>query len=669
MSSRQLNPEQAEAVDYLAGPLLVLAGAGSGKTGVITAKITGLMARGYQPDDIAAVTFTNKAAREMKQRVSRTTGQRETSGLTVSTFHSLGVSIIRAEASALGLKPGFSIFDADDSDRVLTDLVANDSDARKRVRAAISDWKTNLVDPDTAAAHPGDDAAAAKAYGEYQRRLGAYNAVDFDDLLRLPVQLFRTDEAVRERWQNGFRHVLVDEFQDTNAAQHELLKLLVGPRGALTAVGDDDQSIYGWRGAEPGHIAGLSQDYPHLKVIKLEQNYRSVGRVLSAANALISANERIYEKNLWSARGDGDPVRVVACPDETAEAERVVAELSGHRLRHGNSYGDYAVLYRGNYQSRAFEKALRERNIAYRVSGGRSFFDQSEIRDLVAYLRLLVNGDDDAAFLRVVNLPRREIGPATLETLGRYASSRHRGLLACARSIGLAGGMGERSGRRLEEFAEWVVDTAERAESTPARQLVTELISDIEYRDWLRETATNSKSAQKKLTNIDEFLGWLGHLDSQSDGEACSLEKVVRRLSLLDYVNQNDTGSDNEVQLLTLHAAKGLEFDHVFLTALEEGVLPHHACIDDEERLAEERRLCYVGITRARKTLTLTYARERRRGGEAESTTPSRFLDDLPADEIEWPQSQGKSSTKAEPEQNEQNLASLRALLGTEQDA
>ncbi|NNC23997.1 UvrD-helicase domain-containing protein [Salinisphaera sp. USBA-960] len=664
MSTRQLNPEQNEAVEYLAGPLLVLAGAGSGKTGVITAKITRLLDRGYRPDQIAAVTFTNKAAREMKQRVASSTKRTDTQGLNVATFHSLGVTIIRAEADTLELKRGFSIFDAEDSDRILADLVGRDVDARKRTRAAISAWKTALVDPEGAVAEPGGDAAAANAYREYQRRLAAYNAVDFDDLLRLPVQLFRDHPDARERWQNGFRYILVDEFQDTNTAQHELLKLLVGPRGALTAVGDDDQSIYGWRGAEPGHIAGLSRDYPNLKVVKLEQNYRSVGRILSAANALIRANTRVYDKNLWSARGAGDPVRVLACSDEAGEAERVVAELSAHRLRHGNRYGDYAVLYRGNYQSRAFEKELRERSIGYRVSGGRSFFEQSEIRDLVAYLRLMVNGDDDAAFLRVVNLPKREIGPATLETLGRYAASRHRSLLACARSIGMTGGMGERSGRRLAEFAEWIADTAARGESGPARQLVGELVSDIDYRNWLRESATNAKSAQRKIANVDDFLTWLGQLDARSEGEACSLEAVVRRLSLLDYANKDDAGADNQVQLLTLHAAKGLEFDHVFLSGLEEGLLPHHSCVEDEEKLAEERRLCYVGITRARKSLSLSYARERRRGGETTSITPSRFLDDLPADELDWPQNRNGKTANADAAQSEQNLAGLRALLG-----
>ncbi|ROO24212.1 ATP-dependent DNA helicase Rep [Salinisphaera orenii MK-B5] len=667
MAQPKLNSRQDAAVRYLDGPLLVLAGAGSGKTGVITRKIAHLIERGYAGDRIAAVTFTNKAAREMKQRASRLIDAEAARGLTVSTFHSLGLQMIRVEHVALGFKPRFSIFDAEDADKLLADLVGRDVEQRKLARFTISGWKSALVDPETAAAQAsGPEQAIARAYGEYQRRLKAYNAVDFDDLLALPVQLLRTDDAARERWQNRFRYLLVDEYQDTNAAQYELLRLLTGVRAAFTVVGDDDQSIYAWRGARPGNIADLSRDFPHLKVIKLEQNYRSVGHVLSAANRLIESNQRAYEKTLWSAMGPGDRVRVLACADEAGEAERVVSEISSHRLRTGNRYGDYAVLYRGNFQSRAFEKALRERGVPYRVSGGRSFFERSEIRDLAAYLKLLVNPDDDAAFLRVINLPRREIGPSTLEALGRYAGGRHLGLFDAARGIGLAGGVGERSGRRLAEFVDWARDLAIAGESTPAKTLVTTLIADIGYRDWLRDTAANTRAARKRLENVDEFLGWLGHLDATADGEARGLDEVVRRLSLMDFAAQSEKDSENQVHLLTLHAAKGLEFDHVFLAGLEEGLLPHHACMDDE-RIEEERRLLYVGITRARRTLSLSYARRRQRGGEQTDTTPSRFLEELPRDEIEWP-TEGRRG-RTDPAQGRSQVAALRAMLGDQATA
>jgi len=669
MAQPKLNPQQDAAVRYLDGPLLVLAGAGSGKTGVITRKIAHLIKRGYTADRIAAVTFTNKAAREMKQRASRLIASEQTRGLTVSTFHSLGLQMIRAEHATLGYKPRFSIFDAEDADKLLADLVGRDVEQRKIARFTISSWKSALVGPDEAiATATGAEQSIARAYSEYQRRLKAYNAVDFDDLLALPVELLRDDSAARERWQNRFRYLLVDEYQDTNAAQYELLRLLAGPRAAFTVVGDDDQSIYAWRGARPGNIADLSRDFPHLKVIKLEQNYRSVGNVLSAANQLIQTNQRAYEKTLWSAMGPGERLRILACADEAGEAERVVAEISAHRLRTGNRYGDYAVLYRGNFQSRAFEKAMRERNIPYRVSGGRSFFERSEIRDLVAYLRLMVNPDDDAAFLRVVNLPRREIGPSTLEALGRYAGARHISLFDAARGIGLAGGVGERSGRLLAEFVDWARDLAVQSESAPARELVVTLIADIGYRDWLRDTAANVRAARKRLENVDEFLGWLGRLDENSDGTPRGLDDVVRRLGLMDFAEQSEKDSENQVQLLTLHAAKGLEFDHVYLSGLEEGLLPHHACMDDD-KIEEERRLLYVGITRARQSLALSYARSRRRAGENVDTTPSRFLEELPQDELEWSGDSRKQSQKADAEHGRDQLAQLRNMLDRSAEA
>ena len=651
---------------YLDGPLLVLAGAGSGKTGVITRKIAHLIKRGYAAHRVIAVTFTNKAAREMKQRASRLVDAQDAKALTVSTFHSLGLSMIREEHETLGYKSRFSIFDAEDVDKMLSDLVGRDGDQRKETRAAISAWKSALVAPEQAVAEAtGKDVPMARAYAEYQRRLKAYNAVDFDDLLSVPVQLLRDDPAARERWQNRYRYLLVDEYQDTNAAQYEMMRLLAGVRAAFTVVGDDDQSIYAWRGARPGNIADLSRDFPHLKVIKLEQNYRSVGNVLSAANTLIGqSSQRAYEKTLWSAMGPGDRVRVLSGPDEAGEAERVATEISAHKLRTGNAYGDYAVLYRGNFQSRAFEKALRERNVPYRVSGGRSFFERSEIRDLVTYLKLLVNPDDDAAFLRIINLPRRELGPATLEALARYAGTRHISLFDAARGVGLAGGVGERPGRRLAEFVDWAKALAMAGESTPPRELVNQLMVDIDYRDWLRDTSANTRAAKKRLENLDEFLAWLGHIGEADDGTPTPLADVVRRLSLLDFANQSEKDIENQVHLLTLHAAKGLEFDHVYLAGMEEGLLPHHACLDDE-RIEEERRLLYVGITRARKSLALTYARKRRRGGEESDTTPSRFLDELPREEIDWPATTGQRDKAAAATENKAQVAALRAMLGT----
>lgn len=664
MAAPKLNPQQRAAVEHRDGPLLVLAGAGSGKTGVITHKIAHLAASGYAPERIAAVTFTNKAAREMAARAAQLIPGRDGRGVMVSTFHSLGLRILGKEHAAAGLKPGFSIFDADDTDKLLAGLMGSDSERRKAARAAISRWKSTLVSPTQALANAEDenDAGFARAYDQYQRHLSAYNAVDFDDLLYRPVRMLADQPEIRERWQNRFAYLLVDEYQDTNGAQYELFKRLTGVRGAFTVVGDDDQSIYAWRGARPGNISELGHDFPQLDVIKLEQNYRSCGHILSAANQLIQGNERLYEKNLWSALGPGERVRVLPCPDEASEAERVVSELLSHRLRTGGQLGDYAILYRSNHQARPFERMLRERNIPYRVSGGKSFFDRGEIRDLVAYMRLLTNPDDDAAFLRVVNLPRREIGPATLETLGRYAGERGHSLFDAARGIGLTGRLGERSGRRLEEFTHWASELMRQSESAAPASLMQQLMSDIGYIDWLRDTAGNQRQAERRAQIVNEFMDWLQRNDEADDGQSRSLGDIVSKLGLLDFLERDDRADSNQVQLLTLHAAKGLEFDHVYLAGVEEGVLPHHNSLADDNE-AEERRLMYVGITRARKSLTLTWCRARKRAGTDEEREPSRFLEELPADELLWEGRGHECDSAASRQRGREHLAGLKALL------
>ncbi|MDH5453969.1 MAG: UvrD-helicase domain-containing protein, partial [Paracoccaceae bacterium] len=403
-----LNPRQREAVRHLDGPLLVLAGAGSGKTRVITAKIAHLIEHaGVSARHITAVTFTNKAAREMKGRVGRLLGADAGRGLSISTFHTLGLNILRRELSAAGLRAGFSIFDEQDVEQLLRELSKKneaDKDTLQRARRQISAWKNDLIDPEAAMARADSDFDAfhAALYAAYQRALRVYNAVDFDDLILLPVSLLRTAPELRERWQNRIRYLLVDEYQDTNGAQYELVKLLAGVRAALTVVGDDDQSIYAWRGARPENLVRLREDFPRLHVIKLEQNYRSTGRILHAANTLIANNEHVFEKKLWSQLGPGDPLRVVNCRDEEDEAERVVSEIIQHRFNASAPYSSFAILYRGNHQARPFEKALRTQNIPYFLSGGTSFFARSEVKDVVAYLRLLVNPDDDSAFLRVI---------------------------------------------------------------------------------------------------------------------------------------------------------------------------------------------------------------------------------------------------------------------------
>lgn len=664
-----LNPRQREAVLHTGGPLLVLAGAGSGKTRVISRKIAHLIGTcGIAPRHLCAVTFTNKAAREMKARVAQQVRGREARGLLISTFHTLGLQLLRREAARAGLRPGFSLFDAQDAEALLKEHLQktrrSDGTSPAIVQARISRWKNDLIDPGEALARAEDDyeALLADLYGRYERSLRAYNAVDFDDLIGLPVRLMRTDAAMRDAWQERIRYLLVDEYQDTNGAQYELVRQLVGPRGALTVVGDDDQSIYAWRGARPENLARLKEDYPHLTVIMLEQNYRSSGRILGLANALIANNPHIFEKRLWSEHGPGEVPRVIPCRDETHEAERVVAELLHRHFSDGVRFGDCAILYRGNHQARLFEKALREHSIPYFLSGGTSFFARTEVKDAMAYLRLLANPDDDAAFLRVVNTPRREIGPTTLERLADYAAGRGVGLLRASTELGLAEHLGERPRRRLAEFAAWLEGFARRAEAAPVAT-VRELIDAMRYADWLREQSSSPQVAERRMENVQDLIDWLEALN-RGELQEKTLPEMVSHLTLMDVLERRDEeeGGDR-VHLMTLHAAKGLEFPHVYLVGMEEELLPHRTAIE-EDTIEEERRLAYVGITRAQRTLTLTYARRRRRYGEVVDSEPSRFLAELPSEALEW-EDRREVPAEERKSRGQAHLANLRGLLGT----
>ena len=664
-----LNPRQLEAVHYLDGPLLVLAGAGSGKTRVITRKIAHLIGKaGIEPRHITAVTFTNKAAREMRERVGGLLKEQNTRGLNISTFHSLGLNILRREQKALGFKPGFSILDDQDTDSLMKELLRRDHGDDAAVNAArwqISDWKNAMLTPEQAMAVAEDDltARAALLYSAYQRSLKAYNAVDFDDLILLPVLLFREQPEVLERWQNRIRYLLVDEYQDTNNCQYELVKQLVGVRQALTVVGDDDQSIYAWRGARPENLARLQDDFPRLKLIKLEQNYRSSGRILKAANQLIANNPHVFEKRLWSELGPGDPLRMISCRNEEQEAERVVSEILHQRIKHGTSHGDFAILYRGNHQARQFETALRQHDIPYFLSGGTSFFARTEIKDVMAYLRLMANPDDDSAFLRIINTPRREIGATTLEKLGTYATERHVGLLTACDELGLEQSLNGRPLERLREFAAWIWGFCRRAENDHPVDTVRQLLSDIQYEDWLYEKASSPAIAEYRWENVLSLVQWIERLH-QGDMAGESLAQMIAHLSLQDILERQDEEEGGEkVHLMTLHAAKGLEFPHVFLVGMEEELLPHRSSIE-EENIEEERRLAYVGITRAQKSLTMTCASKRKRFGEMVSCEPSRFLEELPAEDLKWEGGKNNLSEEESRERGSSHLASMRSLLG-----
>ncbi|MDQ5881645.1 MAG: ATP-dependent helicase Rep, partial [Pseudomonadota bacterium] len=483
--SAQLNAPQREAIRYLDGPLLVLAGAGSGKTRVITQKIAYLIQEcGFKPSNIAAITFTNKAAKEMQERVGKLLEGTSTSGLTISTFHSLGVRILREEAKALGYKPKFSIFDSTDCYGIVSDLAGSvDKGTIRKLQSVISNWKNALVSPDMAEKQAQDDteALAARAYRNYAATLRAYQAVDFDDLIMLPVELFETHPEICEKWQNRLRYILVDEYQDTNACQYKLLKLLSGVRAQFTAVGDDDQAIYGWRGADIENLRGLPRDYPNLKVVKLEQNYRSTVRILKAANALIANNEKLFEKKLWSDLGMGDTISVTTCKEPEHEAESVVMKLQAHKFEHRTHFRDYAILYRSNHQARIFEQYLRNQKVPYLLSGGQSFFDKSEIKDITSYLRLLANSDDDPAFIRAVTTPKRGVGGSTLEALGTYAGERHISLFAAAFEEGFAHRVASRQLEPLLEFCEFINRFEWRANKEPAGQVLPDLLAAIGY--------------------------------------------------------------------------------------------------------------------------------------------------------------------------------------------
>ncbi|GAD90970.1 MULTISPECIES: DNA helicase Rep [Vibrio] len=668
----RLNPQQDQAVKFVSGPCLVLAGAGSGKTRVITNKIAYLVQQcGYKARNIAAVTFTNKAAREMKERVGQTLGKNESKGLMVSTFHTLGLNIIRREYKALGLKAGFSLFDDQDQLSMLKelteDLLEGDKDLLRQLVSTISNWKNDMLTPAQARASAQGELHTlfADCFEMYQRQMVAYNALDFDDLILMPVLLLKQNEEVRERWRARIRYLLVDEYQDTNTSQYELVKLLVGERGRLTVVGDDDQSIYSWRGAKPQNLVLLGEDYPNLKLVKLEQNYRSTSRILRSANILIANNPHVYEKKLFSEIPDGEKLKVLMAKNEDHEAERITGEIIAHKFVNRTHYRDYAILYRGNHQSRLIEKSLMQNRIPYRISGGTSFFSRAEIKDVMAYLRVLVNPDDDNAFLRIVNTPRREIGPVTLEKLGSYANMRGKSLFEASFELGLEQTLSGKGLESLRRFTEWLVRVGDNAERGNTVEAVRSLVRDINYEDWLYETSASPKAAEMRMKNVSDLYSWIvADLEGDNyDKEEKTLKEVVQRLTLRDMMERGEDDAEaDQVQLMTLHASKGLEFPYVYLMGAEEGILPHQTSID-EENVDEERRLMYVGITRAQKELSFTVCKERRQYGELIKPTQSRFLDELPFDDLEW-EVKKKEQTKEERMQKGQaHIANLRAMF------
>jgi len=678
--SSGLNLAQQEAVNYMHGPCLVLAGAGSGKTRVITHKIARLIQAGLEPKRIAAITFTNKAAAEMRERAKGLIG-RDAKHVVVCTFHALGVRMMREDGAVLGLKPAFSILDSDDVTKILKDAGGTTDAATARIwQWTISKWKNMGLNAAQAEAQAADDneRITARIMARYEERLVAYQSVDFDDLIGMPLKLLQQFDEVRAKWQAALGHILVDEYQDTNATQYEVLKALAGERGRFTAVGDDDQSIYGWRGATLDNLKKLPVDYPNLKVIKLEQNYRSTSAILRAANNVIGPNPKLFPKTLFSELGEGEPVRVVDADNETHEAERAAARIQSLRAGDAATQGqqhrefrDFAILYRANHQARVVEQALRKAQIPYKVSGGQSFFDRAEIKDLCGWFRLWVNNDDDPAFLRAVTTPKRGIGHTTLASLGTFASQYKLSLFEALFSPSLPSVMPKRALEGLHEFGRYINDLEYRARHTmgaeDSRAFLAEWLKEIDYEKHLYDGEDSEQVAASRWTNVLEFCDWMsqrcgGQIDDASgatvESERKSLLEVAQTISLLSTISEREQ-DQNVVTLSTLHASKGLEWPHVMLIGVTEGLLPFK--LDDDggrqekvsestlERLQEERRLMYVGITRAQRSLAVSWTKRRKQGREMVAAQPSRFIAEMALD---------KKTAKEDPREK---LKALRA--------
>ncbi len=666
----KLNPVQREAVTYLDGPLLVLAGAGSGKTRVITHKIAHLIQDcGYAPREIAAITFTNKAANEMRARVSGLLKNINTKDLVISTFHSLGMRILRAEAKLLGYKPQFSILDSSDTWKICSELIASgDKQGIRDLQTQISKWKSAFVLPEQAIdlADNKEQKIHARSYVRYQETLRAYQSVDFDDLIYLPVMLFQQHPEALLRWQLRLRYLLVDEYQDTNDCQYQMIKLLANLRSAFTVVGDDDQAIYAWRGASIENLHNLQRDHEKLRVIKLEQNYRSSQRILKVANHLINHNTKVFEKKLWSDHSIGDSIRIYVARDDVNEAESVVMKIIAHKFDHRGKYSDYAILYRSNHLSRVFEEQLRSEQVPYTVSGGTSFFERAEIKDITSYLRLIANSDDDPAFIRAITTPKRGIGNVTLEKLGSYAGGRHLSLFEAAFETRMAHDLPPRQHEELMLFCNFINRLQERANPekiAPGQaghscgELLDELLRAINYEAWLFDTQ-EPRQAETKWESVQSFIGWLKRKSEQDDK---TLIELVQTIALINMLDGKDEQPD-AVSLSTLHAAKGLEFQHVFIVGAEEEILPFRD--SDENGIEEERRLMYVGITRAEKSLQISYCTRRRRAKEWAVCEPSRFLDEMPASELVYAGDHVDAAPVVTQGEGMDKLARLKAMLG-----
>jgi len=653
-----LNPQQAAALGHIEGPLLVLAGAGSGKTRVIVEKIAHLIQSGrYPAKRIAAITFTNKSAKEMRERIAKRIRGDAADGLTICTFHALGLKMLQIDHAKLGLRRGFSIFDADDSASQIKDLLPGvKPDVVQLMQGLVSKAKNAGLSPEQAHAVSvsAREFEAAALYARYQERLTAFNAVDFDDLIRLPVQLLESDEDARDAWRERIGYLLVDECQDTNDAQYRLLKAIAGPKGNFTCVGDDDQSIYAWRGANPENLTALGEDYPDLRIVKLEQNYRCSNRVLRAANALIANNPHEHPKTLWSAQADGERIRIWECRDSAHEAEKVAGEIHFLQTSRQVEWSEFCILFRSNHLSRPLEKALQLLRVPYHLSGGTAFLDRGEVKDAMSWLRLLANPDDDSAFLRAVQSPARGVGQTSLARLSELSRAADMPMSRAIESMGLLKQLPPRAANALSEFGDILRGLREDSRRLAPGELVRELNERSGLVAMLQAQCKTEELFRIRRGNLDELADWFEGARGAGPGELAS------QLALLSHADKGDPG--NQVRLMSMHAAKGLEFRYVFIIGMDDNTLPHESSID-EGRIDEERRLLYVGITRAKEQLWLSHPRETQRWGQKLRLTPSRFFEELPAAEIQRDGADPVADAARKRERADHGFAAIKALL------
>ena len=653
MDLSKLNKEQRQAVECVEGPLLVLAGAGSGKTRVLTSRIAHLIADcGVRPWNILALTFTNKAAREMRERTESLV-EDAASDLWVMTFHSFCARILRREAEHIGYEKSFVIYDDADQLTVYTEIIKklaldDDKFPKRLLRERISQAKNHTTDVE---AYLKDDAFGdvyQKVYKLYEKKLKANNAMDFDDLLLKTLELFDKNRDVLARYQQRFQYVLVDEYQDTNMAQYRLIRLLCAQHRNVCVVGDDDQSIYGWRGADIRNILEFEKDFPGANVIRLEQNYRSTSVILDAANSVISNNQSRKRKKLWTDRAGGAQIRVFQAADERMEADYVCSHILA-AAKSGRRYDEFAVLYRTNAQSRIIETAMANYGIPYRVYGGLKFYDRSEIKDLLSYLRLLYNPADDVALLRIINVPRRGIGAAAIAELEGAASAADIPMFLAAMQGEL---LSQRVRPKVQAFAQAMTELLVLRHTLPLYEFVQQILEKIEYDAYLREDKKENYETRRE--NINELLGALKEFSDglPEDGETDALGAYLENVALISDID-NMEEQDGQVAMMTMHSAKGLEFPVVFLPGMEEYIFPSRRSRQDPTKLEEERRLCYVGITRAMEELHLIHAYQRNLYGELSINPPSRFLEEIPEELVEQ-ENGGRPVPKAAPARRQQ---------------